>query len=142
MWWSARVLLALPILTATAQGPRRPSEPMQAAVRALIEGRYDEVDIVTAKLDAADPDVIAVKARAAIARGRYEQAEAMLRPAVPLAPTSEAALHLGLLLQMLGRADAAMVLERVALLAGRSPDPAEIARGASSFFRRSRTAKR
>ena len=126
----ALVLLGLPILTATAQGPRRPSEPMQAAVRALIEGRYDEVDIVTAKLDGADPDVIAVKARAAIARGRYEQAEAMLRPAVPLAPTSEAALHLGLLLQMLGRADAAMVLERVALLAGRSPDPAEIARGA------------
>jgi len=126
----ALVLLGLPILTATAQGPRRPSEPMQAAVRALIEGRYDEVDIVTAKLDGADPEVIAVKARAAIARGRYEQAEAMLRPAVPLAPTSEAALHLGLLLQMLGRADAAMVLERVALLAGRSPDPAEIARGA------------
>ena len=126
----ALVLLGLPILTATAQGPRRPSQPMQAAARALIEGRYDEVDMLTASLDAADPDVIAVKARAAIARGRYEQAEAALRPAVALAPTSEAALQLGLLLQMLGRADATMVLERVALLAGRSPDPTEIARGA------------
>lgn len=126
----ALVLLGLPILTATAQGPRRPSQPMQAAVRALIEGRYDEVDFVTAKLDAADPDVIAVRARAAIARGRYEQAEAMLRPAVPLAPTSEAALELGLLLQMLGRPDATMILQRVALLAERSPDPTEIARGA------------
>ena len=117
----ALVLLGLPIVTATAQGPRRPSPPMQAASRALIEGRYDEIDMVTAKLDQADPDVIAVKARAAIARGRYEQAEAMLRPAVPLAPTSEAALQLGLLLQMLGRADATMILERVALLADRSP---------------------
>jgi hypothetical protein len=28
------VLLGLPIVTATAQGPRRPSQPMQAAVRA------------------------------------------------------------------------------------------------------------
>ena len=126
----ALVLLVLPIVTATAQGPRRPSQPMQAALRALIEGRFDEVDIVTAKLDQADPDVIAVKARAAIARGRYEQAESMLRTAAPLAPTSEAALHLGLLLQMLGRPDATMVLERVALLAERSPDPTEIARGA------------
>src|ERR1700704_4766179 len=124
------VPLGLPIVTATAQGPRRPSQPMQAAVRALIEGRFDEIDMVTAKLDQADPDVIAVKALAAIARGRYEQAETMLRTAVPLAPTSEAALQLGLLLQMLGRADATMVLERVALLAERSPDPTEIARGA------------
>jgi tetratricopeptide (TPR) repeat protein len=126
----ALVLLGLPIVTATAQGPRRASQPMQAAVRALIEGRFDEIDMVTAKLDQADPDLIAVKARAAIARGRYDQAEAMLRPAVPLAPTSEAALELGLLLQMLGRPDATMILERVALLAERSPDPTEIARGA------------
>src|SRR5690349_23929127 len=126
----ALVLLGLPIVTATAQGPRRPSQPMQAAVHALLEGKYDELDTLTAKLDAADPDVIALKARAEIARGNYDKAEAMLRQAVPLAPTSEAALQLGLLLQMLGRADASMMLERVALLAERSPEPVEIARGA------------
>ena len=125
----ALALLILPIVTATAQGPRRPSQPLQAASRAVLEGRYNEVETLTATLDPADPDVIAVKARAAIARGRYEQAEALLRPAVPLAPTSEAALELGLLLQMLGRPDATMILERVALLAQRSPDPTEIARG-------------
>ena len=72
----------------------------------MLEGRYDDIDKLTASLDANDPDVVAVKARAAIARGRYEQAETMLR-GVPLAPTSDAALELGLLLQMLGRADAA-----------------------------------
>ena len=119
----ALVLLVLPIVTATAQGPRRPSPPLQAAFRAFLDGRYDDIDMLTASLDAADPDVIAVKARAAIARGHYEQAEAMLRQAVPLAPTSEAALQLGLLLQMLGGADATMILERVALLADRSPEP-------------------
>jgi tetratricopeptide (TPR) repeat protein len=128
-WSIALVLLVLPIVTATAQGPRRPSPPMQAALRAFLDGRYDDIDMLTASLDAADPDVIAVKARAAMARGRYEQAEKMLSPAVPLAPTSEAALQLGLLLQMLGRADATTILERVALLAQRSPDPTEIARG-------------
>jgi len=126
----AIVLLGLPIVTATAQGPRRPSPPLEAAGRAVLEGRYDEVDKLTASLDPNDPDVVAVKARAAIARGRYEQAETMLRAVVPLAPTSEAALELGLLLQMLGRADAPMVLDRVALLANRSPEPVEVARGA------------
>ena len=54
----------------------------------------------------------------------------MLREVVSLAPTSEAALELGLLMQMLGRGDATMMLERVALLAQRSPDPIEVARGA------------
>jgi tetratricopeptide (TPR) repeat protein len=125
----ALVLLGLPIVTATAQGPRRPSQPLQAAMRAVIEGRYEQVDGLLAELDGADPDVVAVKARAAIARGRYEQAESMLRAVVPLAPTSEAALELGLLLQMLGRDEALPLLERVSLLAGRSPDPVDLARG-------------
>src|SRR5205823_7286857 len=121
----ALVLLGLPIVSATAQGPRRPSQPLQAAMRAFIEGRYDEVDLLTANLDARDPEVVAVKARAAIARGRYDQAETMLRPVVSRAPSSESAIELGLLLQMLGRADAAAVLERVAPLADTSNDPAE-----------------
>ena len=129
----ALVLLGLPIVTATAQGPRRPPTPLQAANRAFLEGRYDQVDMLTANLDARDPDVIAVKARAAVARGRYDQAESMLRPIVSRAPASESAIELGLLLQMLGRADAAAVLEKVAPLAGTSNDPIEIARGARAL---------
>jgi tetratricopeptide (TPR) repeat protein len=125
----ALVLLALPIVTATAQGPRRASTPLQDAVRALHEGRFDAIDGLTASLDPKDPELVAVKARAAIARGRYDQAESTLRAVVPLAPTSEAALELGLLMQMLGRGDATTLLERVALLAQRSPDPVEVARG-------------
>ena len=132
----ALVLLGLPIVTATAQGPRRPSPPLQAAVRAVLEGRYDEIDKLTASLDPNDPDVVAVKARAAIARGRYEEAETMLRAVVPLAPTSDAALELGLLLQMLGRADATTVLR--ARGAARQPQPradGDCARGARASVR-------
>ena len=45
---------------------RRRSRPRP---RAFIEGRYAEVDTLTAKLDLKDPNVVALRARAAIARG-------------------------------------------------------------------------
>src|SRR5260370_41873127 len=103
------LLLAL-IPVVVAQSSRRPPAGLQLAVRALIEGRYDQVPALTEKLDAQDPNVAAVKARALVARGRYQEAEAALRPIAQRAPTSAAALELGLLLQMLGRADAPAVL--------------------------------
>src|SRR4051812_18427115 len=40
---AALAFLALPTF-GTAQGPRRPSQPLQELTRALIEGRYDHVD--------------------------------------------------------------------------------------------------
>src|SRR5471032_1172410 len=88
--------LAFLVLTSygTAQAPRRPPQadtPYRAAIRALNEGRYDEVDAIP---DRPDPNMVAVKARAAIARGRYAPAEAMLRPVVARAASSEAALEL------------------------------------------------
>src|SRR5207249_9215361 len=101
-----------------AQAPRRAStSPLEAVTRALIEGRYDEVDALSEKLDARDPGVVALKARAAIARGRYAQAESALRPVALRAPASEAGLDLGLLLQMLDRPDAIATLEKVAATA-------------------------
>ena len=128
---AALAFLVLPS-SGTAQAPRRPSPPetpYRAATRALNEGRYDEVDAMTEKLDARDPNTAAVKARGAIARGRYGPAETLLRPVVARAPSSEAALELGLLQQMLGRPDAAAILEKVAPLAETSDDPVEVARG-------------
>src|SRR4030088_1710939 len=107
--------------------PPQPDTPYRAALRALNEGRYDDVDAIPEK---PDPNIAAVKARAAIARGRYAQAEALLRPIAARLPSSEAALELGLLQQMLGRPDAAALLEKVAPLADTSDDPVEIARGA------------
>jgi tetratricopeptide (TPR) repeat protein len=118
---------ALP-LAGTAQSNRRPSPPQMAAMRALVEGRYDEADALADKLDSRDPNVTAIKAQAAIARGRYAPAEALLRPVVARAPSSEAALQLGLLQRMLGRPDAAAILLRVAALAETSDDPLELAR--------------
>ena len=112
----------------TAQAPRRPTSPLQAAARALVEGRFEEADAMADKLDARDPAVAAIKARSLVARGRYADAEALLRPVVTRMPASEAALELGLLQQMLGKNDAAAILERVAVQADTSRDPQEIAR--------------
>ncbi len=128
------VVLAFFVLptSGTAQAPRRlapPASPLAAATRALIEGRFDEVNVLADKLDARDPNVVAVKARAAIARGRYQDAEALLRPVALRAPTSESALELGLLLNMLGREEAKAILERIAPIADTSNDPYEVARG-------------
>ena len=79
------VLLAvIPVLV--AQSSRRPPPGLQEATRALIEGRYDEVSALTEKLDPQDPQVAAVRARALIARGRYQQAESGLRPIAQRAP--------------------------------------------------------
>src|SRR3954466_1497893 len=129
---AALAFLALPS-SGTAQAPRRPAQadtPYRGAIRALNEGRYDEVDALAEKQD---PNLVAAKARAAIARGRYAQAEALLRPVVSRLPSSEAALELGLLQQMLGRADAAALLEKVAPLADTSNDPNEVARAARAL---------
>ena len=130
---AALVFLALRTF-GTAQSSRRSASPTQGVVRALNEGRYDEVDSLVEKLDGRDPAAAALKARAAIARGRYADAEAALRPVAARAPTSEAALELGLLQQMLGHADAAApVLEKVAALAETSNDANELARGARAL---------
>jgi tetratricopeptide (TPR) repeat protein len=139
MTWSRRslllgalVCLALPT-AGTAQSPRgRALTPLQAATRALVEGRYAEIDALTEKLDQRDPNVVSIKARALIARGRYADAEAMLTPAASRAPRSEAALQLGLLLQTLGR-DPKPVLDKVAALIDTSDDPVELARAARAM---------
>ncbi|MQA30100.1 MAG: tetratricopeptide repeat protein [Luteitalea sp.] len=130
---AALVLLAL-ISVAVAQSRRQPVvPPSQQLIRALNEGRYDEVAGLAEKLDAQDPTIAALVARAAIARGRYGDAEARLRPVVERAPTSDAALELGLLLKMLGRAEATPMLTRVAAVAETANNAAELARGARAL---------
>lgn len=106
------VLLAI-IPAGVAQSVRRAQPNLQNATRALLEGRYDDVAALTAALDAQDPGVVALSARALMARGRYREAETALRPVAERAPGSDAALELGLLLQLLGRPDGTAVLNRV-----------------------------
>jgi tetratricopeptide (TPR) repeat protein len=128
------LLLALALIpVAVAQSSRRLSPDLQGAARALNEGRYDEVAGLTAKLDQADPVVATLNARAHIARGRYQQAEALLRPVAQRAPTSDAALELGLLLQMLGKDDATALLNGVAATATSATDASDLARAARAL---------
>ncbi len=137
---SVSILFVTLVLTAlsaygTAQSvPRpRPQTPYQTALRALIEGRYDEVDAATDKLDVRDPAVVALKARSLIARGRYADAETLLRPVAQRAPQSDAALELGLLEHMLTRPEGATTLGRVATLADTSADGREVGRAAHAL---------
>jgi len=102
-------------VTAAAQAARRNQSPLQQATRALLEGRYDEVEALANQIGQNDPVADALKARALVARGRYADAEALLRTAATRAPSSVAALELGLLGKMLGHADAGAILNRVAV---------------------------
>ncbi len=79
--------------------------PADTAANLLKAGQYDEVDKLLR--DEKDPRAIAIRARAYIARGRYDDAEKLLTPAAAAAPTSDAALELGLLQIYLGRRDQA-----------------------------------
>lgn len=126
------VALAL-IPVVIAQSSRRPSPDLQGASRALNEGRYDDAQSLIAKLDQADPLVVTLNARAQMARGRYQEAEALLRPAAQRAPTSEAALELGLLLQMLGKPEAAAILSGIAGTAATATEATELARAARAL---------
>ena len=110
-----------------------PATPFDAATRAFIEGKYDDVDAMTAKLDANDPNVVALKARGMIERGRYADAEALLEPVALRAPTSEAGLQLGLLQKILGRPAAAQTLGRVTALVSSTRSAIEIARAARAL---------
>ena len=128
---SALAAVLLFTVPGAAQAPRRPlPQPIQLAARALLEGRYDEVDQLTDTFDGRDPAVATLKGRAAIARGRYDQADAVLRPAASRAPSSDAALDLGLLQQMLGRPDASATLGKVAALGDTATAAADLARAA------------
>ncbi|MEQ1910771.1 MAG: hypothetical protein ABMA15_18265, partial [Vicinamibacterales bacterium] len=75
--------------------PTAPQTPAQLAMRALVEGRYDEVVALTEK-DQLDPVLVALHARALSERGKYKEAEDLLRPVAQRQPTSDAALELGL----------------------------------------------
>jgi tetratricopeptide (TPR) repeat protein len=132
-WLVASLVVLALTAFATAQSLRRPPSGLQSAVRALNEGRYDDVESLTEKLDSRDPSVVALKARTLMAHGRYQQAESMLRPVATRAQTSDAALELGLLLRMLGRPDATTHLTKVASLVETSEEPLELARAARAL---------
>ena len=105
------------VVSATLPSAQTPSTdkaltPADLAAQALNTGRYDEVDPLLK--GATDPRATTLRARAAIARGRYAEAEKMLTAAAASAPGGDAALELGLLQQYLGkRQEARRTLQRV-----------------------------
>jgi tetratricopeptide (TPR) repeat protein len=136
--------VAVPLCAALvlAQGQRRaaaprpappPATPLDAATRLFFEGKFDDLDSAIEKLDVRDPNVIALKARGLIARGKYADAETLLQPVAQRAPSSEAALELGLLQKLLGRPAATQTLERVASLASSAQNAVEMARAARAL---------
>ena len=95
------------------------------AVGSVSDGRTSRIAYAQG---ASDPTV--VKARAAISRGQYAEAEALLKPLVARAPDGEAALELGLFYEMMGRRDESLaLLRRIAdVQVGPRTTPAEYAR--------------
>ena len=87
-----------------APAPSAPQTPAQLAMRALVEGRFDDMVTLTLK-DQFDPELAALHSRALSERGKYKEAEDLLRPVVQRQPTSDAALELGLLLRMQSRTE-------------------------------------
>lgn len=107
-----------------------PSDPIQQAIRAVNEGRFEEVEAALSGAKNADA-AAALRARAHIARGRYDEAEAVLKPAAATSPAGDSTLEWGLLQLMLGRkVDGTRTLERLLNQAQTASRPAELARAA------------
>ncbi len=108
----AFAVLALLLTRSTLPSAQTRSGPVDNAANLMRAGQYDQVEPLLR--DEKDPRAIAMRARAHIARGRYQEAEKLLTPAVAAAPGSDAALELGLLQVYLGRRDeATRTLSRV-----------------------------
>jgi tetratricopeptide (TPR) repeat protein len=102
---------------------------LERAGRAIAHGRAGEAEALARAAGPDDPVAAAVLARLAGARGRDEEALALLEGVAARHPSSEAALELGLLYQRLGRkAEAARVFNGIVADAGRVAAPADLAR--------------
>ena len=124
---SAVLLLATTaVLPAEAQSraldaQASPASIVSDAQHAYRSGHYDTVEQLVGPLAASDPDAALLHARAAAARGRYDEALARLRPLAAADCGGPGALELGLLQRSLGRrAEAEPVLEAVIRRASRA----------------------
>jgi len=135
---AAALVLGVTFTVAVAQVRRPPAlvavpqTPAQLAMRALVEGRYDEVATLTEK-DPFDAPMMAIRAKALVERGRYKDAEDVLRPVAQRQPVSDAALELGVLLDMLGRPEATAILTRLANEAPTANRATDLARSARAL---------
>ncbi len=135
---AAALVLGVTFTVAVAQVRRPPAlaavpqTPAQLAMRALVEGRYDDVATLTAK-DPFDAPLMAIRAKALVERGKYTEAEDVLRPVAQRQVVSDAALELGLLLHMLGRPEGTPILTRIADEADTANRATDLARSARAL---------
>ncbi|HWJ56332.1 MAG TPA: tetratricopeptide repeat protein, partial [Vicinamibacterales bacterium] len=89
--------------------PAPAKSPVDAAERALVEGRFADVEALAAE-PGAPPSRRIVLARADAARGRLEAARQRLEAEIAKAPAGDAALELGFVLRDMGRREEAAAL--------------------------------
>ena len=121
----AALLVAL-TTSSSGQTPALDSSPAAVAARAFNAGQFDQVD--AALQGATDERSITLRARAAIARGRYADAEKLLGGVVASSPVRDAALELGQLYLYLGRRDEGTRLLQAVLSRGPQDSPADLLR--------------
>jgi tetratricopeptide (TPR) repeat protein len=121
----AALLIAV-TTSSSGQTPAIDNSPAAAAARSLNLGQFDQVD--TLLRSAADARSIVLRARAAIARGRYTDAEKLLTGIVSSAPAGDAALELGQLYLYLGRREEGTRLLQGVLTRGRQNSAADLMR--------------
>ncbi len=122
------VLLLIGLLAVVFAQSNRDTAGGDTAEQALNEGRYDEVAGLTSDLAPTDPAGVVLRARADIARGRYQEAEQALGPIAQQDPGGAAALELGLLLHDLRREEARAILNDVASGIASARDAADLVR--------------
>jgi len=96
--WSA--IGAFVETSASQAAAQTPETFIQQARRALARGRAGEAEALAKTRPAGDPEAAAVFAQLASSRGRYDEALQLLEAATTANPSGEAALALGLLLQL------------------------------------------
>ncbi len=136
-WPLLVMLLGVCVWTDPAAGPQDPAQPNQTgsvartARRAFAHGRAAEAEALARRQPAGDPEAAAVLGRLAILHGRYDEAIALLEPAVARDRLGDAALELGLLFRELGRNEQATpLLSAIAREAAGSSDLDALLRGA------------
>ena len=104
------------------QTPAVDSSPAAAAALALNRGEFDRVDALLRT--ASDEQSVVLRARSAIARGQYTDAEQGLTGLVASSPVGDAALELGQLYLYLGRRQEGGRLLQTVLARGNASSPA------------------
>ena len=111
---------------ASGQTPAVDTSPAAAAIRALNLGQFDRVD--TLLRSATDERSVVMRARAAIARGRYTDAERLLSGVLSSSPAGDAALEMGQLYLYLGRREEGTRLLQTVWARGSQNSPADVMR--------------